>query len=251
MRLTRAAASLVSIVLFAAPAFADVTMKMTMATAGGPASAETVSVTFIKGMKMRSDVKVAGQDMSVFVDVAAKQQLMVNNATKEVTDFGAMMANLPMTVGEVTVSVTPNGQKRSVLGRACEGYTVTYSMPMTMAGETLTIGSSGVVWIARDAPGAAEYLAFSRAAAAAGLTTGMFSQGPQAKAIAQVQAAMTEKGIPLEQEMQITITGTGQMAEMMSRSGAGNMKMTMKVTEISLDPIPAETFVIPGAAPKK
>jgi len=66
-----------------------------------------------------------------------------------------------------------------------------------------------------------------------------------------VQAAMTEKGVPLEQEMQITITGTGQMAEMMSRSGAGNMKMTMKVTEISLDPIPAETFVIPGAAPKK
>jgi hypothetical protein len=209
------------------------------------------AVIYVKGMKMRTDMKVAGQDMSIFVDVATKQQLMVNNATKEVTDVGAMMANMPMTVGDVAVSVKPNGQTKDVLGRSCEGYATTYSMPMTMAGETLTIGSSGVVWVTKDAPGAAEYQAFSKAAAAAGLTSGVFSQGPQAKALAQVQAAMTEKGVPLEQETQITITGTGQMAEMMTRSGAGNMKMTMKVTEVSVDPIPAGTVDMPAAAPKK
>jgi hypothetical protein len=251
MRLTRAAASLVSIVLFAGPAFADVTMKMTMATAGGPASVETVSVTFIKGMKMRSDVKVAGQDMSLFVDVAAKQQLMVNNATKEVTDVGAMTADLPMGVGEVKLSVKPSGQTKSLLGRTCAGYTTEITMPMTMMGQTLTMTISGMVWIAKDAPGAAEYLAFTKAAVAAGLGSGPLAQGPQAKGLSQMQAAFAELGIPLEQELQIAIAGTGQMAEALAQSGAGNIKMTTKVTEISLDPIPAETFVIPGAAPKK
>jgi hypothetical protein len=251
MKSLRAATLLVCLVLLAVPAYADVTMKMTMVTVGGPMPMDTTAVTYLKGMKMRSDVKVMGQDMSVFVDVVAKQQVMVNNVTKEVTDVGAAMANMPVTVGDVVLSVKPNGQTKQVLGRTCEGYLVEYSMPMTMMSETLTVTSSGVVWIAKDAPGSAEYLAFSKAAAAAGLMTGAFSQGPQTKGIAQVQGALAEKGVPLEQEMQMTIKGTGQVAEVMAQSGSGNIKMTMKVTEISVDPIPAETFVMPGPAPKK
>jgi hypothetical protein len=251
MRSLRAAFLFVCIVLVAAPAFADLTIKMAMSTVGGPAPMEMTSVTSIKGMKMRSDVKVMGQDMSMFVDVTTKQQLMVNNATKEVQDMGAVMANMPMSLGEVTVSVKPNGQTKEVLGRTCAGFTALISMPMTVMDETLSMTMSGTVWIAKDAPGAAEYQAFTKAAAAAGLMSGAFAQGPQAKGLSQMQAAFAENGIPLEQEMQISITGSGQMAQMMAQSGAGDMKMTMKATSISVDPIPAETFAVPGSTPKK
>jgi hypothetical protein len=151
----------------------------------------------------------------------------------------------------VTVSVKPNGQTKEVLGRTCAGYTVDYSMPMTIMDETLSMTMSGLVWIAKDAPGIAEYQAFTKAATAAGLMSSVLGQGPQAKGLAQLQAALTENGIALEQEMQITMTGSGQVAQMMAQSGGGNMKMTMTVTAISADPIPAETFIVPGSAPKK
>src|SRR5512136_969419 len=100
MKALRATFLLACILLVAAPASADVTIKMTMATSGGPAPMEMSSATFIKGMKARSDVKIMGQDMSMFVDVAAKQQVMINTATKEVVDPAAAMANAQMTFGE-------------------------------------------------------------------------------------------------------------------------------------------------------
>jgi hypothetical protein len=251
MRSLRAAALLVAIVLLPVPVFADVTMKMTMATTGGPASVEMTSVTFIKGMKMRSDINVTGQDMSVFLDVAAKRQVMVNNLTKEVTDLGTALENTPVNLGEVAASVNPNGQTKVVLGRTCAGYAVEYSMPMTMMGETITMVVSGVAWVAKDAPGAAEYMAFSKAAAAAGLTTATVAQGPQARGFASLQTALTENGIPLEQEMQLKITGTGQMAQAMAQSGVGATTITVKVTEISIDLIPADTIAMPAAVTKK
>jgi hypothetical protein len=251
MRSYRAAVLPVVLILVAMPVFADVTMKTTMATLGGPMSVETVSVTFIKGMKMRSDLKMAGQDMSVFMDIAAKRQVMVNNVTKEVADVGAAMANAPVNLGDVTVSVKPNGLTKVVLGRTCAGYAVEYTMPMTMMGETLTMALSGVVWIAKDMPGATEYMAFSKAAAAAGLMSASFAQGPQVQGLARLQAALTEIGIPLEQEMRLKVTGTGQMAQAMAESGVGAMTMTMKVTEVSVDPIPAETVELPAAVTKK
>lgn len=251
MKSLRAAFLLVCIVLAAAPAFADITITMSIATVGGPAPVEMTSVTFVKGMKARSDVKVMGQDMSMFVDVAAKQQVMVNNTTKEVQDVRAAMANMPMSVGEVTVSVKPNGQTKEVLGRTCAGFAAEITMPMTVMEETLTMTVTGTVWIAKDAPGAAEYQAFTKAAAAAGLMSGVFAQGPQAKGMSQMQAAFAENGVPLEQEMQITVTGSGQMAQAMAQSGAGNIRMTMKATSLSVDPIPAETFTVPGSTPKK
>jgi hypothetical protein len=251
MKLLRSALILACVVFVAVPAFADITVKMTMTTSGGPVSMEASSASYIKGMKMRSDVKVMDQDMSMFVDVAAKQQLMVNNVTKEVQDVGAALASMPFTVGEATVSVKPNGQTKELLGRTCAGFAVEYSMPMTMMGETLSMTMSGVVWIAKDAPGAAEYQAFTKAAAAAGLMSGILAQGPQAKGISQLQAALTENGIPLEQDMQMTMAGTGQVGEMLAQSGAGNMRMLMKVTAISVDPIAADLMTWPAGAPKK
>jgi hypothetical protein len=251
MKPFRPALVLACLALGAVPAFADVTMKMTVSTSGGPVAMEMSTVTYIKGMKMRSDVKVMDQDMSMFVDVAAKQQVMVNNVTKQVQDLGAALANMPMSFGEATVSVKPSGQTKAVLGRTCAGFTVEITMPMTIMDETLTMSMSGLVWIAKEGEGVAEYQAFNKAAAAAGLLAGPFTQGPTAKGLAQMQAAFAENGVPLEQDMQISITGSGQMAQMMFETGAGNMRTTTTVTAISVDAIPAEMFTVPGGAAKK
>jgi len=238
-------------VLAAAPASADVTMKMTMSTSGGVVAMEMSTVTYIKGMKMRSDVKGMNQDMSMFVDVEAKQQVMINNVTKEVQDLGAAMAAMPVSLGEMTVSVKPSGETKTILGRTCAGFTLQVTVPMTMMDEVLTMNMSGVAWIAKDGPGVAEYQAFTKAAAAAGLMTNAASIGPQAKGLAQMQATFAENGVPLEQDMQITITGSGQVAQMMAQTGAGNMRTTRTVTAISVEAIPAEMVVGPGGAIKK
>jgi hypothetical protein len=125
------------------------------------------------------------------------------------------------------------------------------SMPMTIMSEDIAIQVAGTVWIAKNAPGAAEYLAFSKAAVEAGLMTAPFAQGPQAKGLAQVQASFLEKGLPLEQQMQMNLSGAGQMGQMLAQAGMGDYGMTMQVTSVSVDPIPAGTLVFPGELPKK
>jgi len=252
MKLFRPALVLACLAVVAAPAFADVTLKMTMSTSGGPVAMEMSTVTYIKGMKMRSDVQGMNQDMSMFVDVAAKQQVMVNNVTKEVQDLGAALASMPMSFGEMTVSVKPSGQTKTILGTTCAGFTVQVAMPMTIMDETLTMSMSGVVWIAKEGPGVAEYQAFTKAAAAAGVMAGPMSQGPQAKGLAQMQAAFAENGVPLEQDMQMSITGSGERAQMMAQMmSKGAMRTTTTVTAISVEAIPAEMLVMPGGAVKK
>jgi len=68
----------------AVPSWADVTITMSMSTKTAVMTTEMSSVTYLKGMKSRTDVKGMAQDMSILVDAAAKLQLMVNHVTKQV-----------------------------------------------------------------------------------------------------------------------------------------------------------------------
>jgi hypothetical protein len=238
--------------LVAAPARADVTIKMTMSTTGGPMAMDMTSVAYIKGMKMRTDVKVMTQDMSIIVDVAAKQQLMVNHVTKQVETFDpqSAMANMPVSFGDISVAMKPSGETKEILGRTCTGFTMQLSMPMTLGDESFTMTMTGPVWIAKDAPGVAEYQAFYKAALAAGLSLSPLAQGPQSKGMAEMQRVIATNGIPLEQQLQFSVEGAGQMAQMMGTQMAG-MAMVTKVTEISTDSIPDGTFVPPADYTKK
>ena len=85
------------------------------------------TVTYVKGMKMRTDVKVMNQDISIVIDAAAKQRLMIDHVAKQVGDFDpqAAMAAMPVNIGDITASVKPNGQTKEVLGRTCTGFDVT------------------------------------------------------------------------------------------------------------------------------
>ena len=61
-----------------------------------------------------------------------------------------------MSVGDVKVTLSPNGQTKEVLGQTCQGYTLEMSMPMTVQGETVTVKMSGPVWMAKEGPAVAE-----------------------------------------------------------------------------------------------
>ena len=234
-------------------ASADLGMTMTMSMNLGAMGMVVNSEmqTRIKASKMRADVKLMGQDLSVLFDQGAKQVLMINHATREISsaDPGALTANNPVAFGEAAVSIKPTGETKELLGRACQGYAIEMTVPMTMGADTATMRMSGTIWIADKGPGVDEYKALSKAAAESGFSTSFMAQGPTMKGMVEVQKTMAEAGIPMAQEFRMSMEGTGQAAAMMAQMG--NMTMTMTVTALSTDAIPDDVFVPPAGYTKK
>ncbi len=242
---------LVALVLSAVAASADVTVTMSISGAAGQIAISGTTTTLAKGTKFRVDTEMSGQNLTILSDSATKQQWKIDHATKQIEPFStdAAMSALPVSFGEAKAAVTPNGQTKEILGRQCQGYTVEITIPMTMAGETVVIRVSGPAWIAKDGAGVAEFKAAQKAFSDVGLSTSPLAQGPQGKGLAEATKILGEAGVVMEQENQMTLEGTGQMAQMMSQMGG--MTMTTKVTAISTDPIPDAKFTLPEGYTKK
>ena len=251
MKRVLAVVAVVALVLAAVPCRADVTITMTRSAKAAYATMELSLVTYLKGMKSRMDLKGAGQDMSIFVDYAAKLQLMVNNVTKEIRtlDPSAGAADMPVNAGVPSASFEPLNQTKDILGRTCTGYMLRVSEPMKVGEETFTVTISGPVWMTKDGPDVAEWMAFEKATAAAGISMSSLGQGLQAQATAEAQKRIAEKGVPLEREMQTKIEGTGPRAQRMAQRA--NPTITEKVTAISTDPISDDVFAVPAGYTKK
>ena len=115
---------------------------------------------------------------------------------------------------------------------------------MTVGTETLVMKMSGTIWIADKGPGVEEYKALTKAASESGFSTAFMAQGPTAKGMVEMQKAMAEAGIPLSQEFQMTMEGTGQAAAALAQMG--NMTMVTTVTALTTDPIADEVFALPA-----
>jgi hypothetical protein len=246
--------------------WADVTIT-TVTTIEGGLSAMTGgatprTVTRIKGSKARSDVDAMGQTFSSLVDLTTKQVLFLHPAEKTAQVMGAGSGQAPgpsaglLTKLESALNVT--GRSQDIDGIKCQEYTFAITVALSemssqmspQAAEMLkdtTMRLNGSVWAAKDAPGAAEYIAFQKAAANADLfsaltggLTGMPTQG-----IDRVMRSMSgAQGIPYLTEMNMTVEGSGPAADMMKQMGT--MKISNKVTALSTDAIPDETFVVPS-----
>jgi len=246
-----AVAILVLLVCTASPASADFGMTMMMSMNAGGMAVNATMETRVKALKMRSDIKVMQQDMSIFFDAAAKEVWMVNHATKEITsvDPATMAGHLPVAFGEAVVGLKPTGQTKEILGRTCQGYAIEMTVPMTLGQETVSMKMTGTLWMADKGPGVDEYKAVSKAAAESGVSTSFLAQGPTMKGMVEMQKAMADAGIPLAQEYQMTLEGTGQAAAAMAQFG--NMTMTTTVTALSTDPIPDDVLALPAGYTKK
>lgn len=246
------------------PLHADVTIKQTTSGRGMGVAAAGASTTYIKGMKMRSDVEARGTVMTTVFDVENQKMYVFDSKRKsaDVWDMQAFSAELAKSVeaGEVKASIEPNGGKKDVAGKTAAGYDMVVSVPARMGGEggmAMTVTLEGPMWIVKDAPGTADYMAFYKAAAEKGwiFSDPRAAKGApgQAKAMAEMHRQLASTGgLPYETSMKIAIAGEGPMAAMMARMGG--MSMTSTVTSVDTTALDDALFAPPAGyklVPKK
>jgi hypothetical protein len=213
------------------PAWADVTIKATATGKGLGMSGTTQNVTYIKGLKMRSEAVSGKASTATIFDVDAQKMYILNDKKKEadVWDMGAFTQEVSKSISAdgVRASMKPNGQTKTVNGQNADGYDVEIVVPVTMGGPggmQMTMLLTGVSWIAKGAPGAADYAAFYKGASEKGwiFTDPRQAQGApgQAKAMAQMYAEFAKiGGMPVETQMDVKAQGEGPMAALIGKMG--------------------------------
>jgi hypothetical protein len=252
----RAVLTAVLIVGVAVPAFADITLKQTTTGKGMGMSGTTGGTTYIKGGKMRTDVVMGDKTQTTIFDIDTQKMYSFDSKKKEadVFDMAAVGAELSKSVdmSSAKASFKPNGQKKEISGKAANGYDMHVSMDSALGGAkemTMTVTLEGPVWIVANAPGAADYAGFYKAAVEKGW---IFSdpraakaQPGQAKAMAEMynQIAATG-GIPYQTEIQIKLGGGGPMGGLMARMG--NVTMTTTIVSVEVGPVTDDMFAPPA-----
>lgn len=239
--------------VLATPAIADVTVTTQVAGKGG----ESQSITYIKGLKMRSDSSMLGTPTTTITDIETQKFISINHKKKEVTvyDMAQFRQDLDksMKASQAEASLKPNGQTKDIAGRACTGYDISMALPMAMGGQggpEMTMVMSGPVFIAKGAPGSADYARFHNAAAEKGFIMSdpraAKANPSQTKGMTQLYKAIGDTGgIPYYMEMSVKIEGGGPMAGMMSKM-MGGAAFTQTVTAVSTDAVPDDKFTVPA-----
>jgi hypothetical protein len=250
-----------------APLHADLTLVQTMTIEGGFAAMmggmQPTMTMRIKGNKARADIDVMDQKMTTITDISSKQVTILNSMSKTATVMNAgempgMPSGAPMP--KIDFSFKPTGQKRTLEGVSCDDYAFTMTLSMSeMAGggqmppdaaaalKDVKILMNGVSCVANAGPGAAEYAEFQKAASAQALDWVLKGGAPggQIQGMDKVLAAAgSAPGIPYLTEITMSFEGSGPMVDMMKQMGA--MKMTQKVTKVSIDQLTDDIFTVPA-----
>jgi hypothetical protein len=238
------------------PAHADVTIKSTTNGKGLGLSGTSTGITYIKGLKMRTEATMGGKHAVTIFDVDAQKMYVVNEKKQEVEawDMAAFTQQLSQSVAadSVQASMTPNGQTKTVSGQNTEGYDVNITLPATIGGSSgikVNMLLTGTAWMAKGAPGAADYAAFYQGAADKGwiFSDPRAAQGApgQAKALARMYAEFAKLGgIPYEFQTDIKAEGEGMMGAMIAK--LGNFTMTSTTDAVDTAPLDAALFVPPA-----
>jgi hypothetical protein len=236
---------------------------MTTSGKGMGMAANSVGTTYIKGNKMRSDLQMGNKTQTTIFDLDAQKMYIFESGRKEadVWDMAEFSKQLSSTVdvSEMKASIKPNGQTKQFGSLTGNGYDMQITVPAAMGGNkemTMTVTLSGPVWIVKDAPGAAEYTAFYKAAAEKGWIFGdpraAKAQAGQAKAMAEMYRQFAEiGGIAYESDIQIKMgmdggagSPGGFMAGMMAKMG--NMSVQTKVEDAQTTPLTDDLFAPPA-----
>ena len=163
---------------------ADITMIQTMTMEGGAAAmmppGQLPKITMrIKGMKARSDIEAGGMTVTAISDLDAKQVILLMPNTKTallITPQTVAGGGPPLPVPAMDLSLKPTGKSQPIDGVACDEFALDFSMNMAEAGGTqmppeareamkdVRMVLNGSLWVAKSAPGAAEWMAFNKAA---------------------------------------------------------------------------------------
>jgi hypothetical protein len=179
-----------------------------------------VLVTRVKGTKSRADMDMMDVKLSTLTDVGKKEVILLNHTDKtaQVVSATSTLPAPQVPMPSIDVTVKPTGQSKAIDGNACDEHAFTMTIGMAeMSGmppeaaaamKDLRILMSGSVWVAKAAPGAAEYAAFQKAAADAKMMdaiTGTLGAGQRMGGLDKVMGALTSvTGIPYLMEMTMT-----------------------------------------------
>jgi hypothetical protein len=240
-----------------------------MAAAAGGAPTPKI-VTRIKGNKARTDIDINGVTTSTIVDLATKQMTLLrhDDKTAQLIYPGSGIvptAKGPIPMPKIDTTVKPTGQKRDISGVSCSEFAITMTMDMSSMGgrsdmppeaaamfKGLTMKMSGSAWVAKDAPGAAEYVTYQTAAAKMALSAfggavaagGRGGMGAMPQGMEKLIAGFAEApGIPYLTELTMTMEGNAQIAAMMSQMG--QMKIISRVTDVSTAALADTAFAVP------
>ncbi len=244
---------------------ADVTVVQTMTMEGAAAAAmggaQLPRITMrIKGQKARADVEMNGQTMSSISDLARRQVVLLNSATKTATVMSpdSPGSNLPMPNIDITFKAT--GKSQTIEGQQCDEHSLAMTMNMAdvmpqgqvppeaaamMADVKMVM--SGSIWIAKSAPGASEFAAFNKAALDSKLLsalTGGLQGGRSGPMDKLIEASTSAPGLPYLTELTMQFEGSGAMVDAMKQMGP--MKMVQKISSVSTAPVADDIFTIPA-----
>ena len=272
MKLFKPVLVVAAVLLCSVSLSADLTLSITTSIEGGLAASAgntgmaPKTVTKISGAKSRTDINMNDQIVTTIIDVEAGTMFMLRPEEKTALAYPLDLAAAAQTGGSaVEVEVKPTGQTRDIEGASCAEFAV--SMKMNMAAMATGAGSSlppeaagmlkdvfiritGSTWVAKDAPGAADYAAYQKVAARAALTAlsrGSATGGapsPLPNGMERLVTGFGEAaGIPYLTELTTTVEGTGQFVGLLQ--GMAQMKIISKVTGVSTEAIAADTFTVP------
>ena len=247
------------VLLAAAPAYADLTLKQTVSGKGMGFSGKSTGTTYIKGHKMRSEMQTGNKVQTTIFDLDAQKMYMFDSKKKEaqVWDMAQFSAELSKSVNveDMKVSLKPNGQTKQIAGQTATGYDLEITIPAGMGGNKdmmMLVTMAGPTWIVKGAPGTKDYLAFYRAAAEKGWIFGdpraaKASPG-QAKAMAEMYRLLAETGgIAYENDLQVSMSAAGgggnPLGGLMARMGKTSMQMTVQSAEAG--PLADDLFAPP------
>lgn len=245
---------------------ADVTVTMTNSIDGpmaGLIAAKVPSITMrVQGLKARTDIDGMGPTVATIMDVADKQMFMLDQTAKTLQRVPLVAIGQPSaaTAGGINQTAPPmnmtaerTGRTAQMAGETCEEVHLTVTMDMSQVGlaspdvpdvlKGLRMAMTGSTWISTSSPGAREFIRFQEAARASGMVmpTDLFGGQNTPNPIAQTASSL--EGLTCLSEIQVTYEGTGPMIEMLKKMGT--MKVTSRLTAVSLDPIQADLFVVP------
>ena len=268
-------ATTLAVLVCSAALRADVTIVQTTTVEGGMAAMAAQAgggnmspkmTTRLKGQRTRTDVETGPMNIATIMDLASKQVIILRHDQKTAT-ISTVPANTTPEVAaaakdaaasmKLDASVTPTGKSQVIDGLKCDEYTFTTKMNMgEMSGrqvppeaaammQGVTMLMEGSMWVAKDVPGAAEYLAFQKSAASSEMAAAaMGASGVNVPGMEKLVKAMSAvQGLTYLTEMTINIEGSGQLADMMKQMGA--MKVTTRVNSVKTDAISDDVFKVP------
>jgi|SRR5215204_6424357 len=249
---------------------ADVAVTITTSIEGGLAAGPSNTgmtpkvVTKISGARSRTDFDTGDQMATAIIDTESNQMYLLRPTEKTALLYPIEAVATGQPAGpSADAEVKATGRTRDIEGVSCAEYSV--MMKINMAAMAAGAGSSlppeatamlkgvflrvtGSTWVAKDAPGVADYAAFQKAAASAAMSALARSSGggssPLPAGMERLFTGFPEAaGIPYLTELSTAVEGTGQFVSLLQ--GMAQMKIVSKVTGVSTEPIAKETFTLP------